>query len=299
MIFSWVHHDTNSGNVYPRWLELVKHANSELQNRIGDYRMPYGQPRTAMSYNTSLNNWEKDIPSALDVQNVSNAERDQTMHEWLRNIYRDRPTKPALNLEPFYPGWGLHSGNEIEAGLDDTTMAQMQMYGSVLSGGLAGHAWGDAWYAGAAASTSRSSGDGGTIVPDNDPQVNALNRFGSRAMGHLRKFILDQGHEYHRLIPAADTNLSDSQSFKHTLSISDDKGFALGFFTADSRSNPRNLPVLSNLTASTTYVFEWWDVTNGVWIPAGEITSNNTGRLQPPTLPNNDRKKKLGVPHSI
>ncbi|WP_373517084.1 malectin domain-containing carbohydrate-binding protein [Pricia sp.] len=290
MIFSWVHHDTNSNNVYPHWRELVRHAHSKLSAQLGN-RMPYGQPRTAMSYNTSLNNWEKDIPSALDLQNVSNAARDEDMHIWLRDIYRSRTAKPALNLEPFYPGWGLHSDNDIKKGLDDTTMAQMQMYGSVLSGGLAGHAWGDAWYAGAAASTGRSRENGGTIVPENDPQVNALNRFDSQAMGHLRRFILDSGHEYQRLIPAAHTNLSDNQGFVHTLSLSNDKKFGLGFFTADARPNPTPLPALTNLIASETYVFQWWDVTNGGWISAGNITANSAGRLQPPSLPNNDRAK--------
>mgnify|MGYP000494913274 CR=1 FL=1 len=292
MIFSWVHHDTNSGNVYPKWRDLVKHANNELYKKIGDYRMPYGQPRTAMSYNSTLRNWERDIPTALDVQNVSNAERDEDMHRWLRDIYHSKTVKPALNLEPFYPGWGLHSGNEINSGLDDAMMAQMQMYGSVLSGGLAGHAWGDAWYAGAASSTRRNQGDGGTIVPKNDPQKNALARFESQAMGHLRDFILDPDHEYERLIPVADTHLSDSQNFLHTLSISDDKAFALGFFTGTMARNPDRLPRLKNLIPSETYRFEWWDVTNGGWISGGDISSTDNGQLTPPALPNkNDRTK--------
>ncbi len=290
MIFSWVHHDSQS-SIYPKWEQIVSDANSKLYAKMGDYRMPYGQPRTAMSFNTSLNNWERDIPTALDIQNVSNAERDETMHEWLRNIYYNQPAKPALNLEPFYPGWGLHSGNEINAGMDDTTMAQMQMYGSVLSGGLAGHAWGDAWYAGAATSTSRSSVDGGTIVPSNDPQVNALKQFESQSMGHLKSFILDSDHNYAKLVPAADTNLSDSEDYLHTLAIADDKSFALGFFTADSRDNAKALPSLKNLIASTTYQFQWWDVTNGGWISAGNITTSSSGTMKPPVLPNNDRTK--------
>ncbi|MEP3210034.1 MAG: LamG-like jellyroll fold domain-containing protein [Maribacter sp.] len=290
MIFSWVHHDSK-GSIYPEWRELVQHAHNELSKQLGN-QMPYGQPRTAMSFNTSLKNWERDISSALDIQNVSNAERDETMHEWLRDIYvYQNTTKPAVNLEPFYPGWGLHSSNEINAGLDDTTMAQMQMYGSVLSGGLAGHAWGDAWYAGAATATGRSQADGGTIVPTNDPQANAIEAFESQSMGHLKNFILDSGHEYQRLIPAAHTNLSDSQGFIHTLSVSDDKQFALGFFTADARANPTPLPTLTNLTASETYRFEWWDVTNGGWIFADDIEITNDGILQPPGIPNNDRSK--------
>ena len=283
MIFSWVHHDVDAG-VYDDWLPLVRHAHDKLSAQLG-YRMPYGQPRTAMSFNTSLNNWERDIPTAMDILNVSNAKRDETMHGWLTAIYDHKPAKPALNLEPFYPGWGLHSSNEINPGLDDTTMAQMQMYGSVLSGGLAGHAWGDAWYAGAAHATQNR------IVPENNPQLNALNAFESQAMGHLKSFILDPGHEYQRLIPAADTNLSNSQSFVHTLSISDDKSFALGFFAADSRRNPSALPALTNLLASENYLFEWWDVTNGGWISTGNIKTSNAGRLEPPALPNNDRTK--------
>ncbi|MDO6818430.1 LamG-like jellyroll fold domain-containing protein [Zobellia sp. 1_MG-2023] len=289
MIFSWVHHDTNSGNVYPEWLKLVKHANSELNKKIGGYKMPYGQPRTAMSYNTTLKNWERDIPTALDIQNVSNAERDETMHSWLRDIYHGRTTKPALNLEPFYPGWGLHSMNEINPGMDDTSMAQMQMYGSVLSGGLAGHAWGDAWYAGAASSTSRSGG--ATVVPVNEPQVSALNAFESQSMGHLKDFILDKGHDYSQLVPAADTHLSDSQDYLHTLSVSKDKSFALGFFTADSRKNAKALPTLKNLQPSKTYQFQWWDVNNGGWISSENITTNGSGAMKTPAVPNNDRTK--------
>ncbi|MBC6998146.1 malectin domain-containing carbohydrate-binding protein [Cytophaga sp. FL35] len=290
MIFSWVHHDTNSGNVYPGWLELVRDAHLKLSKQLGN-KMPYGQPRTAMSFNTTLRNWDKDLPNALDVQNVSNAERDEDMHRWLKDIYLDQPAKPALNLEPFYPGWGLHSQNEIEKGLDDTTMAQMQMYGSVLSGGLAGHAWGDAWYAGAAASTSRSSENGGTIVPNNDPQRNALKSFESQSMGHLKKFILDSGHDYKKLIPAANKNLSDSQDFRHTLAMDEKADFALGFFTADLRSSPETLPRLTNLKRSETYQFQWWDVTNGIWIDAGEITTDDSGTLKTPSVPNNDRTK--------
>ncbi len=283
MIFSWVHHDSQ-GSIYPKWLPLVQHAHDELSAQLGD-QMPYGQPRTAMSYNTSIDNWEKDIPDALDIQNVSNAERDETMHEWLSEIYHDWDKhhtlggpKPALNLEPYYPGWGSHSSNEINPGLNDITMGQMQMYGSVLSGGLAGHAWGDTWYAGAAHATQNR------VVTENSPQVNSLNSFESQAMGHLKTFILDSGHEYERLVPAAHTNLSNSQNFIQTLSISNDKKFALGFFTTSY-----NVPNLTNLIASETYRFEWWDVTNGGWISAGDLTTTSSGQLAPPARPDNSK----------
>ncbi len=291
MIFSWEHHDYDAA-VYPKWRALVEHAHRKLSLQLGN-RMPYGQPRTAMSFNTSQNNWNKDLPTALDVQNVSNAERDETMHLWLRNIFAATPAKPALNLEPYYAGWGAHSSNDINAGLNDVTMAQMQMYGSVLSGGLAGHAWGDAWYAGAATATGRTPENGGTVVPLNSPQVDALTAFNSQAMGHLKNFILDPGHDYEKLEPAAHTNLSNSRNDLHTLAISNDdnQSFALGFFTADARRNPIALPFLKNLKPSQTYLFEWWDISNGRWICTGNITTTSNGELRPPALPNNDRSK--------
>ncbi len=296
MIFSWVHLDSDPA-VYKPWRSLVAHANEKLSEQLGD-QMPYGQPRTAMSFSTTFTNWGNPntsesqtypgIPAALDVQNVSNEGRDERMHQWLNQLY-DNIEQPAVNLEPFYAGW-VESGdfNKITDGLDDTTMAQMQMYGSVLSGALAGHAWGDAWYAGAAeiwgTVTER-------MVPRNDPQVNALTSFESQSMGHLKTFVLDEGHEYGRLIPAADTHLSDSQNFVHTLAISDDEEFALGFFAGDSRTNPRAIPHLTNLKSNTNYLFEWWNVTTGGWVSAGKISTSGNGELQPPTLPNNDRTK--------
>ncbi|MDO1499556.1 hypothetical protein Q2T40_05115 [Winogradskyella maritima] len=56
-------------------------------------------------------------------------------------------------------------------------------------------------------------------------------------------------------------------------------------FTADLRSSPEALPRLTNLKNSETYQFQWWDVTNGVWIDVGEITTDNSGTLKTPSVP--------------
>ena len=60
--------------------------------------------------------------------------------------------------------------------------------GSVLNGGLAGHAWGDAYYAGVA--TNPIPGRGGPL-PASDPHKNGLNRWCAVSMGHLKDFIVD------------------------------------------------------------------------------------------------------------
>lgn len=51
------------------------------------------------------------------------------------------------------------------------------------------------------------------------------------------------------------------------------------------------MPKLTNLKNSETYQFQWWDVTNGVWIDVGEITTDNSGTLKTPSVPNHDRTK--------
>ena len=121
MIYSWVHWDWDP-KVLDAWKAMVNMAYSDLGT------MPYGQPRTSMAWGSSLTTWcvEPDaVPlGAFDVHNVSNKNRDYVMYSWLRDIFNDGHPKPGFNVEPFYPGWG----NKPSEGLNDSTMAQFQMY---------------------------------------------------------------------------------------------------------------------------------------------------------------------------
>ena len=274
MIFSWVHWDTNPGNVYPDWVIISKQAFKYLKSKNGTGKMPYGQPRTAMSYGSSLKNWAVDAPELLDMHNVSNLYRDHRMLPWLRAIYRATPKMPAINLEPYYPGCGAMIK---EAPLSDAEYAQYHMYGSVLNGGFAGHAWGDVYFGGTACWS-----DG--TVPAGDPQKNALTKWDSYTMGQLKKFILDPGHEYYKLQPASDTCLGNSHGDKHSLAIAKDKSFALGFCCA-------HFPVtyIKNLKPDSKYIFEWWHVKEGKWQNATSVKSDGNGVLHWPSVPDPSR----------
>ena len=227
MIFSWVHWDWDP-KVLDEWKSMVNMAYSVLGE------MPYGQPRTAMAWGSSLTTWRVEpgaVPlGAFDVHNVSNKGRDYVMHGWLRDIFYDAHPRPGINVEPFYPGWKQCAG-KIPAGWDNRAMAQFQMYGSVLNGGFGGHAWGDTYYAGVATSPSKTSD---ISVPPGDPHKNGFNHWGAASMGILKAFILDNGHDYRTLKPATLTHLVDTER--------------RGQLCLDLFSSPTRIPILVQQT---------------------------------------------------
>ncbi len=276
MIYSWLHWDTDD-RVYPDWLPLVEHAHAYLKAKNGTGKLPYGQPRTAMAYGSSLQTWAKDEPALLDLHNVSNKYRDQRMYVWLREMYHASPQLPAMNVEPYYPAVPV---GEVE-GLDPTEMAQFQMYGSVLNGGFGGHAWGDAYFGGVAFWIDKKY----PIAANERQQKHALTKWKSAAMKHIRDFILDQGHGYRVLKPAADTHLEDSHGDMHALAIStDNQSFALGLYT-------KGFPATSvtGLRPNSDYLFEWWHVEEGGWQDASTIKTDRNGKLRSPQVPDTSR----------
>ncbi len=276
MVFSWVHWDDAMG-VLNKWKPMVTMAYQELGE------MPYGQPRTAMAHGSSLTTWCVEpyaVPiGAFDVHNVSNKDRNYLMHDWLRDIYFDNQPKPGLNVEPHYPGWN-NLVKHLDEGIDDESMAQFQMYGSVLNGGFGGHSWGDAYYAGVASSTTRS---GDNPVPRGDPHINGFNRWNASSMGPLKDFILDPGHDYRTLVPATMTHLTQTEMEWRVLALSEDKSQGLGFFIANrTKCDVVGLPVQSD------YKVEWWNIDDGGWSNAGTFTTDPDGTLVMPNKPNDN-----------
>ncbi|QDT05661.1 Putative endoglucanase [Rubripirellula lacrimiformis] len=276
MIYSWLHWDTVD-RVYPDWLPLVENAHAYLKSKNGTGQLPYGQPRTAMAYGSSLQTWAKDDPALLDLHNVSNKYRDERMYVWLREMYRDPRPLPAMNVEPYYPSVPV---GEVD-GLDPTEMAQFQMYGSVLNGGFAGHAWGDAYFGGVAFWIDKKH----PIPADERQQTHALTRWKSFAMKHLKDFMLDAGHDYRDLKPASDTHLGDSHGDMHALAVSaHDQSFALGLATKGFPST-----FVKGLLPNVDYVFQWWHVETGGWQDAITLTTNDAGELHWPSVPDSSR----------
>lgn len=273
MIFSWVHWDWDPG-VLDEWKSMVNMAYDALG------KMPYGQPRTAMAWGSSLTTWCVEpgaVPlEAFDLHNVSNKNRDYVMYGWLRMIFNHEVPKPGINVEPFYPGWGPKHNRPPE-GLNECTMAQFQMYGSVLNGGFAGHSWGDTYYAGVATNPIDIPGE--SISPG-DPHVNGFNRWCAASMGNLKKFILDPGHDHGQLVPATTTHLADTLFEWRVLALYPDQSLGLGFIAANHKKTD-----LVDLWPDTSYKMEWWDVDVGRWTGENRITADSEGRLTLPDKP--------------
>ena len=169
---------------------------SKAHAELGEGKLPYGQLRTVMCPGSSKSFWYGLSPRILDLNSVSNQGRDGESIGWLREMFFLDDPLPVYNLEPYYPGMDVNWHPKPMAGMTDGQMAQFLMYGCVLNGGaLAGHAWGDCYWGGAATHAKRP-------VTKGDPHKNGFNRWTAASMGKLKDFVLDGGHDYRVLAPA-------------------------------------------------------------------------------------------------
>lgn len=255
-IFSWVHWDAGAGRN-----EAYRPMIDKAYGILGD--RPYGQPMIAMAAGASDDTWGTSEQAPwLSMHNVSNRGRDARMFEWLRRQYFLPDPLPSMNLEPYYPGWV----NKLVEPLDQNEMAQFMMYGSVINGGYAGHAWGDDHYA-------------GVRNKNGEPHVNGINKWKASSMGHLKSFILDLDHDYSKLIPALDHIVDNQQEFL-SLALDKEMTFGLGFISAKMESSD-----IQKLLPETNYNLQWWDIDTGVWSDRIELKTDRKGLLPMPHKP--------------
>src|SRR4029078_11283029 len=135
----------------------------------------------------------------LTMHTVGNNPRNHAIYASIEELFGLSPPYPAANLEPYYTGWNHainRPGGETpeENSPRDNYFARAMMYGSVLSGGLAGHVHGTAAYD--VTSTGESAGWG--------PYIWTALRYESGAqMQHLRSFVLSEGSRYQDLLLAS------------------------------------------------------------------------------------------------
>ena len=129
------------------------------------------------------------------MHTVGNKPRNHAIYASPEEIFRLSPPYPAANLEPYYTGWNHEinrPGGERPAPDSgrDNYFARAQAYGSVLSGGLAGHVHGTAAY------DVTSTGE----PPGWRPYIWEALRYASGGqLRHLRAFVLSEGDRYARL----------------------------------------------------------------------------------------------------
>ena len=153
------------------------------------------------------------------------------------------------------------------------------MYGSVLSGGLAGHVHGTGAY------DVTSTGE----PPGWRPYIWEALRYRSGAqMQHLGRFVLSEGDRYQQLQLAsddlrprrADGSSEDGLDGWSFMMRTADRCFALLYFEV-AAVRPR----LAGFTPGSRYVWSWYDPREGVWTGELELATDSEGVLDAPPFP--------------
>jgi Protein of unknown function (DUF4038)/Domain of unknown function (DUF5060) len=250
--------------------------------------MPFGQPYTTLIDSSTYRRFgHGEHAPWLTMHTVGNKPRNNAIYASLEELFRLNPPYPAANLEPYYTGWNHEinrPGGEAPAPDSDRDdyFARSMMYGSVLSGGLAGHVHGTGAYD--VTTTGEASGWRPYIWE-------ALRYRSGTQMQHLGRFVLSEGDRYQQL-ELASADLQPRRAAGSEGSSEDgldgwgfmmrtaDRRFALLYFEAGAAK-----PRAAGFVPGSRYVWRWYDPRDGAWAAGLKLTADSQGALEAPPFP--------------
>jgi hypothetical protein len=288
--YIWSRYQANNTVLSPIHLDIISQSVSpdDFTQAIHVVMEKYGPPPfgTLLSANanpSTLENWgEKSWVTLHQTGNM----REHNNYWYLTEIFRQPDPKPALNGEPYYSGYldarsqGGGRGYQFGApgGTErDDQFVRSSMYGSFLSGGLAGHVYGAEGIWGA---------DIEAVAPVK--MWDAFQWNSGAQMRHLRTFALSLGKRYQELVPDADlvspdknVNLRAYEGWAYC-ARTPDKNIFLAYF---EKGCPRSQ--IRGARLNSSYRAEWFDPRNGTWHDAGSGTlrSSVIGIIMLPDFP--------------
>ncbi|MDE2161810.1 MAG: DUF4038 domain-containing protein [Alphaproteobacteria bacterium] len=282
MIFSGIHLDW-----IPKDYSLTADEyNAALNNWLKSYGpLPFGQPVTSLiDSSTYLRFGDRTKSPWLTMQSVGNNPRNHGIYPMIEQIFRLDPPYPVANLEPYYSGWNHainRPGGETPppGSPRDTYFARAMMYGSVLSGALAGHVYGT----GAYDVTTTGEAEGWR------PYIwQALRYPAGGQLQYLRDFMLSDGSRYEQLTLASDDlhprigpkAVADGLDGWSYMMRTPDRHLALLYFEFHSVR-----PQLTGFSPNVHYRWSWYDPRDGHWVPAIDIEADGQGTLLAPLFP--------------
>ncbi len=286
--YVWSRYQANNTVLSPIHLDIIQES-----IRVPDFRAaidmvlekfgppPFGTLLSANANPSTLVNWGDN--SWVTLHQTGN-KREHEYYWYLTEIFRAPQPRPALNGEPYYSGYfdarGLNGGYKYGApgGTPrDDRFVRSAMYGSFLSGGLAGHVYGaeGIW--------------GADIEPAAPVKMWDAFQWNSGAlMKYLRVFAFSIGRRYQDLVPDEDLVMPNK-----TATVKGYEGWAYCARTPDrtvflayfEKGCPRSL--VRGALLSTAYRAEWFDPRNGAWRDAGTgtVRSNVIGEMELPPFP--------------
>ena len=286
--YIFARYQANNVVLSPIHLDIIDETVSpdDYTNAINIVKNKYGAPPfgTLLSANanpSTLENWGDS--SWVTLHQIGNM-REHNNYWYLTEIYNQKNPKPALNGEPYYAGYkddrgpgaanytrGAKGGSE-----KDDQFVRSGMYGSFLSGGLAGHVYG-------------AEGIWGADIEPSAP-VHMWEAFQWRSgaeMQYLRAFAFCTSR-YQELVPDADlvspNKTLDILSYEGWAycARTDDKQIFLAYF---EKGCPKSQ--VRGARLNSIYTAQWYNPRNGAWQDAGsgELTANKIGIIELPEFP--------------
>ena len=282
LVFSGIHLDW-----IPKDFSLTADEfNAALTNHHRTYGgLPFGQPYTTLIDSSTYKAFgHAEQAPWLTMHTVGNNPRNHAIYASIEELFHLQPAMPAANLEPYYTGWN-HSinrpGGETpdENSPRDNYFARAMMYGSVLSGALAGHVHGTAAYD--LTTTGEAAGWRPYIWT-------ALKYTSGAQMQHLRAFVLSEGARYQDLVPVPQDlqprsipgALADGLDGWSFLARTPNRDFALAYFEARATR-----PKLANFQPGARYGWTWFEPETGRWHRPITLTADASGHLAAPPFP--------------
>lgn len=288
--YIWARYQANNCVLSPVHLDIIAETISPqdftqaielVKKRHGP--PPFGTLLSANANPSTLENWGDD--SWVTLHQIGNM-REHNNYWYLTEIYYSKYARPALNGEPYYSGYvdarSLGGGKGYQYGAPggtekDDMYVRSGMYGSFLSGGLAGHVYGAEaiWGADIEAAAPIKMWD-------------AFQWNSAAQMKHLRTFALSMGKRYQELEPNADLV---SPNKDHVLRAYEGWAYA-------ARTPDRNLLLayfekgcpqsqIRGLKLNSVYKAEWFDPRTGTWreVGGGTVRSSRIGIVMLPVFP--------------
>ncbi len=243
---------------------------------------PFGTLLSANADPSTLENWGDN--SWVTMHQIGNM-REHNNYWYLTEIFNLKDPKPALNGEPYYSGYrdargpgSVNYSRGAPGGTDkDNQFVRSGMYGSFLSGGLAGHVYG-------------AEGIWGADIEPSAP-IHMWEAFlwpSGAEMHYLRDFAFSIGNRYQELVPLADLVSPDKthdilsyEGWAYCARTPDRKIFLAYFEKGCPRSEIRGAML------NSFYKAEWFDPRNGTWKDAGNgrLESSEIGIIELPDFP--------------
>jgi hypothetical protein len=270
-LFSPIHFDSHGSSIESR--EYNKPINLQ-QNRYG--RPPFGTLVGTNAGPSTIANFGGDCDDGwLTFDQLGNW-RHHDNYWYLTEMYEAERHKPALNGEPYYPGF---PDDNPEADSETAELyCRSGMYGSFLSGGLAGYMYGVEGMWGCERSKNARYKMWESISFKSASQVR-----------YLAKFVMCQGARYQKLRPLQEMVTPNKSG--------PDKGFTGWAYCASTPQKDfillyfeKGCPdaYLRSVHHDAAYIFKWYNPRNGEWLDDGNekiVVSDQMCRIKIPDYP--------------